>query len=164
MNYSIGHIAQLLHLATPANPDYVISTLLIDSRSLTYPQESLFFALRTRNNDGHRYVAELYGKGVRNFVVENIPNEMSGIGDANFLVVPDVLKALQLLARLHREQFDVPVVGITGSRGKTTVKEWIYQLLQAEYNIVRSPRSYNSQIGVPLSLWEMDADTRMAVF
>lgn len=164
MNYTISHIAEILRLQWSAFPDYTVSILLTDSRSLTYPEETLFFAIRTRNNDGHRYLLELYDKGVRNFVVDHIPSSMQNVDDVNMLCVPDVRQALQQIARCHRERFDIPVVGITGSRGKTTVKEWLYQLLKDDFNIVRSPRSYNSQIGVPLSIWEMDEDTELAVF
>lgn len=164
MNYSISRIAEILHLPQPSYPLSVISTLLIDSRSLTFPAESLFFALRTRNNDGHRYIPELYARGVRNFVVEKVPNGMRNIPEVNFLVVADVVKALQTIGRHHRMCFSIPVIGITGSRGKTTVKEWLYQLLQPDYNIVRSPRSYNSQIGVPLSVWGMNNDTTLGIF
>lgn len=164
MNYSISRIAEILHLPQPSYPLSTISTLLTDSRSLTYPTESLFFALRTRNNDGHRYIPELYARGVRNFVVEKEPEGMRNIPEVNFLIVTDVVKALQTIGRHHRMRFSAPVIGITGSRGKTTIKEWLYQLLQPDYNIVRSPRSYNSQIGVPLSVWEMNNDTTLGIF
>ncbi len=164
MIYSISTIAQILHLPEPQIPAYNISILLTDSRSLTYPEDTLFFALRTRNNDGHRYLHDLYQSGVRNFVVEHIPATMQNIDDANFLVVNNVKKAMQIIASYHRGRFTAPVIGITGSRGKTVVKEWLYQLLCADYSMVRSPRSYNSQIGVPLSIWEMNNDTQLAVF
>lgn len=164
MNYSISQIADILKLPQPMLPAMTINTLLTDSRSLTYPEQSLFFALRTRNNDGHKYLQGLYNKGVRNFVVEYVPAIMQSIDDANFLVVTNVRLALQSIARYHRQLFTVPVIGITGSKGKTTVKEWLYQLLQDDFNVVRSPRSYNSQIGVPLSIWKMDNDTQLAIF
>lgn len=164
MTYSISTIAQILHLPEPKIPASNISILLTDSRSLTYPEESLFFALRTRNNDGHRYLHDLYQSGVRNFVVDHVPATMLNVEDANFLVVENVKKSLQALARCHRHRFTAPVIGVTGSRGKTIVKEWLYQLLCADYSIVRSPRSYNSQIGVPLSIWEMNDDTQLAIF
>ena len=146
MKYSISRISAELGIDRVSCPDYEVSLLLTDSRSLTYPSESLFFALRTSNNDGHRYIEELYGKGVRNFVVD------------------DVKSALQTIACRHRDRFDVPVIGITGSRGKTTIKEWLYQLLQSDCRIVRSPRSFNSQIGVPLSVWEMNDDIDLGIF
>lgn len=147
----------------PVTASNQISVLLTDSRSLTYPDESLFFAITTATNDGHRYVRELYDKGVRSFVVTHIPDSMTGLNDAEFIIVPDVTKALQAIAREHRTQFAGTVIGITGSRGKTTVKEWLYQLLGGNYHIVRSPRSFNSQIGVPLSIWEINHDTQLAI-
>lgn len=143
--------------------DYPVSSLLIDSRSLIDPDESLFFAISTSTGDGHRYVRELYEKGVRSFVVSHIPENMTGVNDAAFIIVNDVTKALQTIARKHREDFTGTVIGITGSRGKTTVKEWIYQLLSNDFHIVRSPRSFNSQIGVPLSVWEINDNTQLAV-
>lgn len=162
MNYTTSDISRLLGLEPDSNPRQV-SILLIDSRSLTFPEESLFFAITTSTNDGHRYVRELYDKGVRAFCVTHIPQNMAGIDDACFLVVDNVTKVLQKVAAAHRKAFHGTVIGITGSRGKTTVKEWIYQLLGADYHIVRSPRSFNSQIGVPLSVWEINDDTELAV-
>lgn len=164
MKYSISGIARLLNLREPDFPNHDISVLLTDSRSLTYPGESLFFALRTPNNDGHRYIADLVEKGVKNFVVEEIPKDAARHDDVNFLVVPDVKEALHKIASCHRHRYDIPVVGITGSRGKTSLKEWLYQLLQHDVRIVRSPRSYNSQIGVPLSIWEMDDESELCIF
>lgn len=164
MTYKASEIARTLNLQEPAFPDYNIDALLTDSRSVTYPENSLFFALLTPSGDGHRYLAELYSEGVRNFVVEKMPPLAAEFPLANFFVVPDTLKALQTIAREHRRRFSLPVIGITGSRGKTIVKEWLYQLLQPDYNIVRSPRSYNSQIGVPLSTWELDPNTTLGIF
>ncbi len=163
MKYKISDIANILGLSNKLS-NSEISILLTDSRLLTYPEESLFFALHTSNNDGHKYIKSLYDKGVHNFVVEYIPQEMSDIENVNFLVVENTTIALQTIACHHRKQFNIPTIGITGSRGKTIVKEWLYQLLQNKYNIARSPRSYNSQIGVPLSIWEMDKDTTLAIF
>ncbi|MDE5687871.1 MAG: bifunctional UDP-N-acetylmuramoyl-tripeptide:D-alanyl-D-alanine ligase/alanine racemase [Paramuribaculum sp.] len=164
MTYNLDEIASIIKAKAPDNPKMPVSVLLTDSRSLTYPERTLFFALETRNNDGHRYMRDLYDKGVRSFVARYVPQDMADAADADILIVPDVVKALQAIARNHRTRFDAPVIGITGSRGKTTVKEWIYQLLVDDYNIVRSPRSYNSQIGVPLSIWEMNDDTTLGVF
>ena len=139
-----------------------ISDLLIDSRHLVDARQALFFALKSARNDGHKYIKELYDKGLRSFVVKRLPDEM--LPDAAFVVVPDTLKALQTLAAYHRQQFDVPVIGITGSNGKTIVKEWLYQMLSPDHNIVRSPKSYNSQVGVPLSVWQMNATYDMGIF
>lgn len=162
MTYTTSEISRILGLET-GKENRRISVLLIDSRSLTFPEESMFFAITTATNDGHRYVRELYDKGVRVFCVTHIPENMSGCDDAKFFIVDDVTKALQKIASSHRDSFEGRVVGITGSRGKTTVKEWIYQLLGNDYQIVRSPRSFNSQIGVPLSVWEINPDTELAV-
>ena len=136
-------------------PDVVINWLLTDSRSLSFPAESLFFAIETKRNDGHKYIAELYKQNARYFLVSKMLPDFSELPDAVFLQVNDTLEALQTLTSAHRRQFDIPIVGITGSNGKTIIKEWLYQLLHTDYNITRSPRSYNSQIGVPLSVWRL---------
>ena len=145
-----------------------INWLLIDSRSLCFPEETLFFALKTSKNDGHRYVEGLYRRGVRNFVVsrQSLADgviDAQGMADANFLAVDSPLHALQALAAHHRDSLNIPVIGITGSNGKTTVKEWLYQLLSPDYSVCRSPRSYNSQVGVPLSVWLMNSHNELAI-
>ena len=162
MNYSIETITTLMGAHRVGSVDTHIDWLLIDSRSLTFPEETLFFAIRTHKNDGHRYIPELYRRGVRNFVVSQLPENPEN--DANYLVVPSPMKALQRLAERHREEFNIPIVGITGSNGKTIVKEWLYQLLSPDYNITRSPRSWNSQIGVPLSVWRLSEQTELGIF
>ena len=165
MAYSIDKIAVLIGARRLGDAPAEISWLLTDSRSLCFPEETLFFALRSARNDGHRYVQDLYHRGVFNFVVEHIPEQHAVLfPNANFLVVTDTLHALQRLAERHRESFDIPVVGITGSNGKTVVKEWLYQLLSVDRTIVRSPRSYNSQIGVPLSVWGITPYAELALF
>lgn len=164
MEYSIRDVSRIIEAKTDDITDTSISLLLIDSRRLSLPEQSLFFALKTKTNDGHKYIGELYRLRVRNFVVsERIP-EFDAMKDANFLVVKDTLRALQKLAAFHRRQFDIPVIGITGSNGKTIVKEFLYQLLHNDFNIVRSPRSYNSQIGVPLSVWQMTEKHTLGIF
>ncbi|MBP5562276.1 MAG: alanine racemase [Muribaculaceae bacterium] len=164
MEYSIHEIASTIGAKIMPHdaPDTRIALLLTDSRSLVDAPKTLFFALKGDGNDGHRYVEPLYRKGVRYFVVEDLP-DVGTMPEATFLVVDNSLTALQTLAAAHRRRFDIPVLAITGSRGKTIVKEWLYQLLKDDYRIVRSPRSYNSQIGVPLSLWEMTPDTTLAL-
>ena len=154
-----------VHDAQLNAPEADVSQLLTDSRSLVLPAETLFFALPTaQDQGGQRYVNPLFDKGVRSFVVETLDGIESRVSQhANILLVGSVLDALQDLATEHRMQFDIPVIGITGTRGKTTVKEWLYQLLLDDYHIVRSPRSFNSQIGVPLSLWDIDDDTTLAI-
>ena len=171
MTYSIEKVATLIGARRYGETDATIGWLLTDSRSLCFPEQTLFFALRTKRNDGHKYIEELYRRGVRNFVVENLPTSSHGGGDwktrfadANFLKVPSPLAALQRLAERHRDEFSIPVVGITGSNGKTWVKEWLYQLLMPSQKITRSPKSYNSQIGVPLSVWLLNENTKIALF
>ena len=141
----------------------VVKDILFDSRLLVDAENTLFFALYSGRNDGHKYITELYEKGVRAFVVsENFAS--SQCPDATFIVVDDTLDALQKLAAHHRAQFNIPVVGITGSNGKTVVKEWLYQILSPSLSVCRSPKSYNSQIGVPLSVWQMEKSHEIAVF
>ncbi len=164
MEYSIHEIASIIGAKIVQRDAHAsgVTHLLTDSRSLVDPPHTIFFALKGNGNDGHRYVEPLYRRGVRYFVVMETP-QLDTMPEATFLVVDDSLAALQALAASHRRRFNIPVLAITGSRGKTTVKEWLYQLLKDDYRIVRSPRSYNSQIGVPLSLWELAPDTSMAI-
>lgn len=164
MNYSITEIASIIGSDSKiSTPGAGISTLLIDSRSLTEAAGTLFFAITTSTGDGHRYIEDLYAKGVRNFVVERFPEEVASMYDANFLLVSDAVEALRLLSGYHRNRFSPKVITITGSRGKTIVKEWLNQLLHHDFRITRSPRSYNSQIGVPLSLWQLSDLTQLAI-
>jgi alanine racemase len=143
-----------------------IDHILLDSRKLLFPSASLFFALSGPRRNGNSFVEELYNKGVRNFVVDEdlSKEEAAKYPQANFLQVADTLQALQLLAIFHRRQFTIPVIGITGSNGKTIVKEWLYQLLQDDFTIVRNPKSYNSQTGVPLSIWQMNGQHTLGIF
>lgn len=140
-----------------------IETLDIDSRNIEHPSGSLFIALKTPLRDGHSYIPDAWQKGVRNFLVSN-DLDMANISGANFIRVNDTLSALQQVASGHRKQFKIPVIGITGSNGKTMIKEWLHQLLSSHYNIVRSPKSYNSQVGVPLSVWQMEPGHDLAIF
>ena len=141
----------------------MVEHLVTDSRRIFFPAASLFFALETNRRDGHLFIPEVYERGVRCFVVRN-GFDATNYAGASFLFVHDTLAALQSIAADHRRQFNYPVIGITGSNGKTIVKEWLYQLLNTDYNIVRSPRSYNSQVGVPLSVWQMNMQHNMAIF
>lgn len=164
MEYAIKEIARIIGAQTNKLHNYTISILLTDSRRLSFPEQSLFFAFKTKTNDGHKFIQELYKLRVRNFVVSEMLPEYEALPDANFLVVKDTLKALQKLASFHRKRFTIPVIGVTGSNGKTIVKEFLYQLLHKEFNIVRSPRSYNSQLGVPLSIWQMSEKNTLGIF
>ncbi|MCX6317890.1 MAG: alanine racemase [Bacteroidetes bacterium] len=163
MKYTIQHIARIISATATVRQDTIIEQLLTDSRRLYAPATSLFFALKGPRQDGHQFIRELYAKGVINFVVSQ-PVNMDEYPEANFLQVTNTLDALQQLAAAHRQHFHIPVIGITGSNGKTIVKEWLYQLLHEDFNIVRSPKSYNSQIGVPLSVWGMQEKNTLAIF
>lgn len=164
MQYTIEQITTILG-ATYIGTDEKrsVSRLLTDSRSLGFPEETLFFAIKTKHGDGHLFIDELYKRGVRNFVVEN-GDVASKLPDANVIIVENSINALQLLAAHHRKQFNIPIVGITGSDGKTIVKEWLYHLTAANYMVTRSPRSYNSQIGVPLSVWQLNEESTLGIF
>lgn len=165
--YTIAQIAQTIKAEwLQQNKEAVIAHILIDSRKLLFPASTLFFALEGPRRNGNSFIEELYHKGVHNFVVNESFNadELLQYVDANFLLVKDVLHALQQITAFHRKQFAIPVIGITGSNGKTIVKEWLYQLLNNNYNIVRSPKSYNSQVGVPLSVWQINAGHTLGIF
>ncbi len=165
MKYTIEKVTTLIGARRIGGSDANIGWILTDSRSLCFPEETLFFALKTERNDGHRYIGDLYRRGVRNFVVESVPdNAATDYPQSNFLKVTSSLEALQRLAERHRDAFDIPVVGITGSNGKTMVKEWLYQLLSPQMAVTRSPKSYNSQIGVPLSVWLLNETTQVGLF
>jgi len=140
-----------------------ISYLLFDSRRLNFTENTIFFALKTQNNDGHKFIKELYDKGLRCFICQDVP-DTSNLKDAVFLKVKDSLKALQQLATFARESFNKEVIAITGSNGKTIVKEWIVQLIENTKKICYSPRSYNSQIGVALSLWQLNEEFELGLF
>lgn len=165
MKYKIEEIVTLTGARRYGHAEAEVEWLLTDSRSLVYPETSLFFAIKTASGDGHDFIQELYQRGVRNFVVTSLPlNRETVYPDANFLQIPSALKALQRLAERHREQYNIPVIGITGSNGKTMVKEWLNQLLSPTTKTTRSPRSYNSQTGVPLSVWLLDETTQLGIF
>jgi alanine racemase len=140
-----------------------VSELSYDSRKIQSSEKTLFFALKTAHADGHLFVEDAYQKGVRNFCVAQ-ETDVAKFPESNIILVENTLKALQSLAAYHRSQFALPVIGITGSNGKTIVKEWLYQLLHEDYNIVRSPRSYNSQLGVPLSVWQINNQHTLGIF
>ena len=161
--YSLNQISEIVGGQLVGDQSMLqVCDLLIDSRHLMDPRQALFFALSSVRNDGHKYIGELYDKGVRAFVVSRQTENV--YPEAAFIIVPDTLKALQTLASRHRQQFTYPVIGITGSNGKTIVKEWLFQMLSPDYNIVRSPKSYNSQVGVPLSVWQMSDNNDLAIF
>lgn len=143
--------------------DRTVEDLIIDSRKAMLTEQAVFFAIAGERHDGHTYISELYQKGIRQFVVEK-PIDVHTLPDANILLVRSSIHALQLLARSHRNNFSIPVIGITGSNGKTIIKEWLYQLLSSDYRIVKNPGSYNSQLGVPLSVWQIQSQHELGIF
>ncbi len=165
MTYSIVAIEAILNKLGVERYGWcerLVRWLLTDSRSLGSPEDTLFFALTTRVNDGHRYVEPLYRRGVRTFVVSQMPSEVHE--DAVYFLVSDTLRALQCIASAHRAHFRIPIIGVAGSNGKTTVKEWLFQMLSFDHVVTRSPRSYNSQVGVPLSVWHLSKSTELGIF
>src|SRR5688572_29528445 len=167
MKYTLEHIAGIvgadLSDGSQVSAQLPVEYLLTDSRKVFAPSQTLFFALKGTRRNGYQFISELYKKGVRSFVISQKIDEAI-FPEACFLKVPDPLSALQALVAHHRQQFTVPVIGITGSNGKTIVKEWLYQLMHDQYSIVRSPRSFNSQIGVPLSVWQMNERHTLGLF
>ncbi|KUG06252.1 bifunctional UDP-N-acetylmuramoyl-tripeptide:D-alanyl-D-alanine ligase/alanine racemase [Solirubrum puertoriconensis] len=154
-------------LQAPADAAASVLHLLLDSRRMAQAAGTLFVALRGPHHDGHQYLPELYQRGVRLFLVDKaelVPGALADYPEAGFVLVPDSLAALQRIAAEHRAQFGIPVVGITGSNGKTIVKEWLAQLLSPDELICRSPRSYNSQVGVPVSVWELRPAHTLGIF
>lgn len=168
MNYTVSTIADIIQCEKKfIHQDDNIHTICIDTRQVNIAEHCLFIAINTKKNDGHLYINNAYQKGIRNFLIEkNFFEQHSYIikNDANYLIVFNTVKALQQLAQYHRQTFDIPVIGITGSNGKTVVKEWLYFLLQDDYNICKSPRSFNSQIGVPLSILNLNKAHQLGIF
>lgn len=161
--YTVSKVVQVLNAdAVFVDSEAIIQYLVIDSRSILVPENSLFFALKS-HRDGHEFLKDAYQKEIRNFVISD-RKYVDQYPGCNFIIVADVLQALQALAAYHRSQFDLRTIGITGSNGKTIVKEWLYQLLAVDFNIVRSPKSYNSQIGAALSVWQIIPENNLGIF
>jgi alanine racemase len=164
-HYTVHTIAEVLQaqVLQKGEADIMIEHLCIDSRRIIDATHSVFFALHSSKRNGHDYLQYCFEKGIRCFVVQE-STDVTALKGASILLVKDTLKALQQLAAYHRSQFQLPVIGITGSNGKTIVKEWLYQLLNEHYVIARSPKSYNSQIGVPLSVWQLQTHHTLGIF
>ncbi|ESU29799.1 UDP-N-acetylmuramoylalanyl-D-glutamyl-2,6- diaminopimelate--D-alanyl-D-alanine ligase [Flavobacterium limnosediminis JC2902] len=163
MSLSLHNIVPVIHAKwLGVDEACLIDNVSIDSRSLQNNNTTLFFALIGHNHDGHQYIPELIDSGVQHFVVSHIPEKLAH--KANFLAVQNTLEALQQFAAFYRKQFDFPIIGITGSNGKTIVKEWLNFLLSPEYNVIRSPKSYNSQVGVPLSVIGINERHNFGIF
>jgi alanine racemase len=144
--------------------DSEIISLHIDSRKAVGAEGAVFFAIRGEHHDGHEFISALYEKGVRQFILEQMPENLDELPDSNILLVNSSIRALQSVVTHHREQLNVPVIGITGSNGKTIVKEWLFQLLSRDYKIAKNPGSYNSQLGVPLSVWQLHTHHDLGIF
>lgn len=143
--------------------DHEIRYLITDSRKAVTSDKSLFFAIQGVRHDGHDHIESLYQLGIRSFIVEKeIDTKKFPLG--NFIKVTSSISALQSIAAQHRKDFSYPVVGITGSNGKTIVKEWLFQMVATDYKCIKNPGSYNSQLGVPLSVWQMSAQHNLAIF
>jgi len=167
LNYSISNIATITKASIIQMVDDAhIENIIIDSRKILFPEQSLFFAINGPNRSGASFIKDLYQKNVRNFIVDSDFNisELNQFPNANFLQHHNVLDALQLIAEFHRNQFSLKTIGITGSNGKTITKDWLYQLLQPQFNIVKSPKSYNSQIGVPMSILRIEPQHDLGIF
>jgi len=162
--YAISLLSDIINGKIIGNPNVEVLDLCIDSRTTISPQNAMFVAIDGARHDGHKYIADLYERNFRIFLVSKWSDDFDSFVDATFIWVDDTLRALQKICAYHRNQFDYPVVGITGSNGKTVVKEWLYQLLCNSKQIIRSPKSYNSQVGVPLSVWKMDSNFNLAIF
>ena len=163
MIYTLHNITKILEGKLQGDDQTEISEIIIDSRSVTYGQGTLFFAIRGERNDGHKYVGSLIKSGIINFVVSN-HEVIQDFPDANFIFVDDTLVALQKLAAYNRAQVQIPIIGITGSNGKTIVKEWLAQAIVDDIRVVKNPMSYNSQVGVPLSIWQLDEAAQLGIF
>lgn len=166
MNYTVNEIASVIgaDIQGENSKRILIKNLLLDSRKLSTAETSLFIAIKGERHDGHTYIPDLIERGVSCFLVSEIPTNPTHLQKACFLKVPNTLKALQQLCEWHRKKFHIPIIGITGSNGKTIVKEWLFQLLREDKNIVRSPKSYNSQVGVPLSVWQLNEEHNLGIF
>lgn len=164
MRYTASEIAQVVNGVIDVNPGLVVTDILTDSRRLGYTEGQAFIALRGKNHDGHQFINSLYMKGIRVFIVERLPADMSGYLDAAFIQTGNTLDALQLLAAHHRRAFSSQVIAVTGSAGKTIVKEWLADVMGQTSSVIRSPKSYNSQIGVPLSVMNLDNRYSLGIF
>ncbi|MEG1200107.1 MAG: bifunctional UDP-N-acetylmuramoyl-tripeptide:D-alanyl-D-alanine ligase/alanine racemase, partial [Algoriella sp.] len=160
-SYNLNQISSIINGTLIGNNHEIVNQIFFDSRMIINPIHGIFFAFHGNQKDGHLYLQDAYQKGIRNFVVEK---KVENLPDANFIEVQNPLNALQVWAKYHRKQFSFPVIGITGSNGKTIVKEWLNQLLWKKFSIVRSPKSYNSQFGAALSVLQMEEKNNLGIF
>jgi Alr-MurF fusion protein len=164
LKYTSSDIEKIINGRLTGNPGLIVSDIVTDSRQISYPEEMAFFAIKGKNHDGHQFIDSLYEKGIRVFVIEELPVNALKYFDAAFIVTENTVTALQKLAQNKRRSFKSDVIAITGSTGKTIVKEWLADILGVYEPVVRSPKSYNSQIGVPLSVWKLDDKYKAGIF
>jgi alanine racemase len=164
LKFTSSDIATIVHGKLIGKPNLPVSDIITDSRLLNFADELAFFAIRGKNHDGHQFIGNLYLRGIRTFIVEKMPDDSDRYNDAAFILTNDTVSSLQQLAAFKRKSFKSPVIAVTGSAGKTVVKEWLADILGITSPVVRSPKSYNSQIGVPLSVWKLDDKYRFGIF
>ncbi len=157
-------IAEIVKGTLTGPPGLEVTDIVTDSRQLNYSEGQLFVAIRGKNHDGHAFLETLFRGGIRIFLVGELPVSLAGFPGAAFIKAENTVEALQLLASFRRKRFESPVIGVTGSAGKTIVKEWLADVLGLQMPVIRSPKSYNSQIGVPLSVWKLDEKYKLAIF
>ena len=164
MKIATSEIAGILNGRLKGPADLQVTEIVIDSRQLSYSEGLAFFAITGKNHDGHKYIDNLYQKGIRIFIVEKLPDDIEKYADTAFILVKNTVEALQVIAAHIRKKFKSPVIAVTGSAGKTVVKEWLSDILGISTSVIRSPKSYNSQVGVPLSVMKLDEKYKLAVF
>ena len=164
MNLSSSDIAKIVKGKLTGPADLLVNEIVTDTRQLIIAEDLLFFALKGKNHDGHNFIDSLYCNGIKSFVVERLPEEIERYRDAAFILTSDSVVALQLLASFVRKSFKSPVIAVTGSAGKTVVKEWLADILGLTTSVIRSPKSYNSQIGVPLSVLKLENKYKLGIF
>lgn len=165
MSYTLQHIAQIVDGKLIGNPtDTEILHLVIDSRKIIFPPSSLFFAIVGAQHNGHDFLLKAVENGVEHFIISDEKAILKDNSNCSYILVNDTLAALQKLASHHRKQFIFPIIGITGSNGKTIVKDWLSFVLSRQYNVCKNPKSYNSQVGVPLSVWNLQSENEIGIF
>jgi len=163
LNISTLNITTIVHGKLTGKPDLLVSELLTDSRQFTFSEELAFFAIKGINHDGHIFIDYLFKRGIKTFIVESLPSEVEQYSGCAFILVKSTIEALQSLAAYKRKQFKGTVIGITGSAGKTIVKEWLADIMALAMPVVRSPKSYNSQVGVPISVWRLNPNYKVGI-
>ena len=164
MKITASDIAKITTGVLQGLPDLAVTGLLTDSRQFSYSEGLAFFAIKGQNHNGHDFISRLYDRGIRIFIVEVLPSSLQNYKESSFVVVGNTIKALQSVAAFKRKQFRGTVIAVTGSAGKTVVKEWLADLMGSGMPVIRSPKSYNSQIGVPLSVWKLDEQFTTGIF